>query len=807
MAGGGTAGARRAVGVGPTAVAAAWVVLLLGLVLSATAGVLWARNVQQRNDESFESLTTNVRSAVSTAVQRQDDLLATVQGMVDTDPQLTNREFREWYDAAGIAGRYPSGFGVGYIERVPATELDAFAAELAADPPFVSPAPAPFELYPDTGADVVCLQRLTVWRGGEVRGLLVAGGFDLCAAEIPGAGPSVVPSVLDEATTTGEPALVPPDQFLDDVIVLFAPVYDDTFPATTAERESSLLGWVGATFSPDLFLAGTPVDGTTAVEVERLSPGGWTPVASGGSVGDGGVDTAVVPASDDGVWRVEIQSTLATSTVPARVQGLLVLLAGSVISLLGFVIVRLLLGSRQRALEVARTSTHELHHLALHDGLTGLANRTLLLQHAQLLSRRSQASSSEVAVLFLDLDDFKAINDSFGHTAGDAFLRAVAERLRDTLRATDIVGRIGGDEFVVIVEAPADVGGVDVVADRVLRALSHPIEVQGVIMPVSCSIGIATGSQVMAADLLRQADLAMYRAKSDGKARVVHFEPVMLRHLQDRIQMEWDLRSALEQDQLRLRFQPVVDLTTGEVTEVEALARWLHPTRGMVPPDQFIPAAERTGLIVPIGRWVLETACREAATWRRLGTPVPVAVNISARQLEDDSLVRHIETVLADTGLDPSDLVLEVTETSLMRDVEATERRLRVLDHLGVRIAIDDFGTGYSSMAYLQRFPVHQLKIDRQFVADLPGSEQADALVRTLIQLGQTLGLETLAEGVEEVAQHHRLLELGCDSAQGYLYSRPMDPSTVPSLLAARGVAARHGSAPPSMTAPGSLSD
>jgi len=741
--------------------------------------------VTQREEQALEAVADNVRAAVGTAIQRQDDLLASVQGMVDAHPDLTNLEFRRWYESAEVAERFPSGYGVGFVERVPVVELPAFAERLEADPARPLAEGERFEVFPEPAAAEVCLQRLTVWRGGEVRGLTVSPGFDLCAREIPGAGTSLVPDVLDRATTTGRAALVPPDQFVDGVLAFFAPVYrGGVTPTSVEERRAQVRGWVGATFSSDLLLAGAGAEGSALVEVLYRFPTGWDGIVSGGGLGSGRAAETTVPVTDGGEWEVRVASTVATSSLEPWVQGVLVALTGMVISGLMFAVVRLLAGSRRRALDLAEASTAELHHLALHDGLTGLANRRLLFEHADAMLGREEGGPTAVAALFLDLDDFKAVNDTFGHAGGDDFLRAVGARLEGSVRSSDVVGRIGGDEFVVLVPSPDEVGGVAQVADHLLDVLHEPIVVEGIALPVSVSLGVACGSRISAAELLRRADLAMYRAKADGKGRVVHYEPSMLDELKERVQVDWDLHRALERDELRLRYQPCIDLATGRVVGLEALVRWSHPTRGLVGPDQFIPSAERTGLIVPVGRWVLQTACREAARLHRDGFEVRMAVNLSARQLEEESVVDDVERTLAATGLEPCHLVLEITETSLMRDVRTSEARLRALTDLGVRLSVDDFGTGYSSMAYLQRFPVDQLKIDRSFIADLPGSEQAAALVRTLLQLARALDLETVAEGIERVDQWHHLVELGCDSGQGYLFAPPLDATSLRSHLA-----------------------
>ncbi len=351
------------------------------------------------------------------------------------------------------------------------------------------------------------------------------------------------------------------------------------------------------------------------------------------------------------------------------------------------------------------------------------------------------------------------------------------------LRDSDTVGRLGGDEFVVLVEDPASIGGVDLVAERILAVLSDPIVIDEIPTPVSCSIGIATENHESAEALLHEADLAMYQAKLSGKGRVVEFIPEMLDARQDRISLEWEMHGALERGEFFLLYQPTFDLHTGTTKGVEALIRWNHPTRGIVVPLDFIPVAESTNAIIPIGRWVLETACAQCAIWASGGRRITVAVNVSARQLDRDAFVDEVRGALLSTGLDPSLLVLEITETTIMRDIDETIRRLNELKSLGVHLAIDDFGTGYSSMAYLQQFPVDAIKIDRSFIAGIAKSSESHALIRTLVELGKTLGLEVLAEGIEDQGQLDELIRENCDSGQGFLYARPSSVNTMDTFL------------------------
>ena len=369
---------------------------------------------------------------------------------------------------------------------------------------------------------------------------------------------------------------------------------------------------------------------------------------------------------------------------------------------------------------------------------------------------RARRYHTPIAALFIDVDGFKHVNDTFGHAAGDQFLRVIAERLSGVVRDSDSVGRLGGDEFVVLVEGETLFAGPETVAERLLAVLRQPFEVAGSVgrpQSSSVSIGIAVGQRSSADEMLRDADLALYKAKQAGKDRYVIFDQSMQTASADRFALETELGSALAKRQFYLLYQPTFDLQTQHVTGVEALIRWRHPTRGVVEPDLFIPLAEENAMIVPIGRWVLGEACRQAAIWHAAGYVMRMSVNVSARQLDRDAFVDEVREALTDSDLAPETLTLEITETVLMRDAEAAALRLRALKALGVRIAIDDFGTGYSSLAYLRQFPVDVLKIDRTFVTGLSDSADSRALAHTLIQLGKTLGLQTLAEGIEERAQ------------------------------------------------------
>jgi diguanylate cyclase (GGDEF)-like protein len=429
----------------------------------------------------------------------------------------------------------------------------------------------------------------------------------------------------------------------------------------------------------------------------------------------------------------------------------------------------------------------QIRHQALHDALTGLPNRSLILDRTEQLLGRARRDRAPVAALFLDLDGFKEINDTLGHAAGDQLLRAVASRLSTTIRESDTLARLGGDEFVVLVDGVSVDSGPDLVAERLLEVLRPPFVLEGreqTPLTITASIGIATADERSSAgDLLRDADVALYQAKAAGKNRSVVFAPAMQAAVRDRLELEMDLRTAVDAHQLRLAYQPIFDLDDGRITGVEALLRWEHPTRGTIQPDGFVPLLEDTGLIVEVGSWVLEEACRQTATWRDHGHEIDVAVNVSARQLEADRLVDDVRHALALADLPASALVVEITETTIMRDTDATIARLRELKALGVRLAVDDFGTGYSSLAYLRQFPVDSLKIDRSFISGLGDSDDAAALVHTLVDLGKALGLTTLAEGIEDADQYVRLRNESCDRGQGFLVSRPLAADDLEAFL------------------------
>ncbi len=432
--------------------------------------------------------------------------------------------------------------------------------------------------------------------------------------------------------------------------------------------------------------------------------------------------------------------------------------------------------SERKALEA------QLTHQAFHDPLTGLANRALFFDRVTHALERGLRHGEGMAVLFLDLDNFKTINDSLGHVAGDRLLVAAAVRLSASVRTSDTVARLGGDEFAVLIEdADARLGGL--AADRITAALREPFAVEGKEVVVTASLGIAVAAPGMtASELMRNADMAMYTAKSRGKARSEQFETRMHREALDRLELEADLRRALERGELMVLYQPIVSLDHARIAGMEALIRWNHPRRGLLYPSQFIPLAEETGLIAALGEWVIREGCRQATEWdARWRTPTPrvLTVNVSGQQLQDPGFVDAVRRALVQSGLRPECLVLEITESVLMQRTETMLERLTQLKAVGVRLAIDDFGTGYSSLSYLQRFPIDILKIAKSFVDDIGRDRGQPALARAIIALAENLGLTTIAEGIELREQWQALRALGCDLGQGYFFARPISAAAM----------------------------
>jgi diguanylate cyclase (GGDEF)-like protein/PAS domain S-box-containing protein len=446
-------------------------------------------------------------------------------------------------------------------------------------------------------------------------------------------------------------------------------------------------------------------------------------------------------------------------------------------------------GYRGVGRDVTETALAErkVHELARFDSLTGLPNRNMFLGELERVLVRARRRSQAFSVCFIDLDRFKTINDTLGHDAGDELLRVMAGRLRGALRETDLVARLGGDEFVVLLEGTSAPAGLTAVSRKLLAAIGEPLTLSGCACMVTGSIGIArypTDGED-AATLLKQADAAMYLAKERGKNNVQFYTAELAEEAARQFAVESELRLALVRGELVLHYQPKVDVATGAMVGVEALVRWIHPQRGLVPPVEFIPLAEERGLIVPIGRWVIQAACRQLRDWRVAGlVPPKVAVNLSARQFTSESLVEDLVDSMALYGVAPRELEVELTESALMAEPERAAAVLHRLHAIGVGISIDDFGTGYSSLSYLKRFRVDALKIDRSFVRGLPLDPGDIAITQAVVAMAHSLGLRVVAEGVETAPQLELLRELGCDQAQGYLLGRPMAAREVEPRLA-----------------------
>ncbi|HTD58606.1 MAG TPA: EAL domain-containing protein [Solirubrobacteraceae bacterium] len=770
-------------------------ILVLGLAISLAGALLWHSNVRAHEKQAFQTTAADVGGELETLLRRDTDFVATLRTVVAMQPRLNASGFNQWFTGLEGDQRQVGRLGTLVVKPVPAAELAAFQARRDADPAFRALVGSKVEPFAADGRARYCLLSAgdvnTPYSSDIAR--LLQGDWCNPNSTIGGypAGGTSQASLMRSIVDSGQFLVYPVKaEGVSTFFIEGASYRRGVSLASVAQRRAALVGWVSSSFEiPTLIRSAIGGHRGLAVTLYHSNPGQRREL-----LGQAGTVTTAKPFTlgttlqIDGTWIVKVSGAGAVSGLSAGVQGLLVLLSGAIVSVLLFALVLVLTRSRERALGMVEQKTGQLRHQALHDPLTGLPNRILALDRAEQMLARARRQHVPVAALYVDIDGFKHVNDTFGHAAGDELLRIVAMRLAGVVREGDTAARLSGDEFVVLVEGSALDAGAELVAERLLEVLRQPYDMGmnvdlGRQLSITPSIGVAVGMRGDAVELLRDADLALYEAKAAGRNCYVLFESGMQTAAQDKLTLEMELAEALEHRQLFLLYQPTFDLQSESVIGVEALIRWRHPTREVIPPIEFIPLAEETGLIVPIGRWVLQEACRQAAMWHEQGHRIGMSVNVSGRQLDHDKLIEDVRHALEKSGLDPNALTLEITETTLMRDAEATARRLQELKQLGVRIAIDDFGTGYSSLAYLRQFPVDALKIDRSFIGGIAASKEAAALIRTLVHLGKTLQIETLAEGIEDQVQLETLQREHCDQGQGFLFSRPLDVSAVEAFL------------------------
>jgi diguanylate cyclase (GGDEF)-like protein len=778
-------------------------IVVLGVAASAFLAAEWRSSVLDSNRKSFDSTATDASSALGSKLNTNVGLTRTMRARAAMGTQDGESGFLQWYQELQRGAPAPPDVVATLIQLVPASGLSAFRRQAEADPAFRSLVSSKFKVIPPGRRPFYCLTRAIVGSAGVAS--LYPGLLDYCSPAAPGVGPSPYAALVRTATDTGSFIVTPlPASSGRTLVAIGAAVYRrGASIATVAARRAAVTGLIGTTFDSAALIRSVVGARSLTMALYHRDIGGPLQLIGRAGANPGGRSPGYSKRSSlGGGWLIEVTGT-TSHAVSANAQGLIGLGFGLLVTILVFLLFRVLSRSRQQAWGLVGEKTDELEYRALHDPLTDLPNRSLVLDRAEQLLARARRLDVPVTALFMDIDGFKLINDRFGHQAGDEVLRKVGARLQAVLRDSDTVGRLGGDEFVMLVDSVGLDAGPELVAERILDVLRQPIELSPPAhapVSVTASIGIATGRPASAESLLQDADLALYKAKAVGKDGYVLFESAMQTAAQDRIHLEMDLADALEANQLFLAYQPMLDLKNEQVVGVEALLRWRHPTRGVIPPDAFIPIAEDSGLIIPIGRWVLEQACAQAAAWHESGYPLDISINVSAGQLERTEFVEEVRAALRDSGVDAAKLTLEITETVLMRKPDATAHLLGELKELGVRIAVDDFGTGYSSLAYLRQFPVDSLKIDRTFITGLTLSGEAHALTHTLIQLGKALGLQTLAEGVEQQSQVRQLQHEGCDLAQGFLFARPLTPDAVERFLDA--APARTAPSPGSHRAP-----
>jgi len=760
------------------------------LALAGTiASILGSRSVQTTDGDkerlAFHLAANDITSTLKLAIQHEEDLVVNASAFVTGSPVLTPLHFDRWLQSVKALNRYPELLNVGFVRRVAAAQLPQFEKALARDPvePLGPGSTGPhvaFTVLPAGPRPYYCFAV-----AGQARSLAsyLPAGLDYCA----------LAAGLATSTDTGEASYAPFSTGANVTLGIETPVYrGGLVPGTVPARRRAFIGWLGELLEPNVLLA-TALQGhpNTAVTF-RYASGSSHVVFQGGGTSSAGLVTTI--ALHNG-WTVRTAGPAPPSGIFGDLHAATLLIGGILLSLMFAALMYVQGTGRMRALSLVAQKTRQLSHQALHDTLTGLPNRALVLDRAeQMLARTARAPGMVAGALFVDVDGFKHVNDNLGHAAGDILLRAVGERLQGAVRDQDTVGRLGGDEFVVLVESSAMESIADILADRLVEALREPVDIGegNADVAVTVSIGVAVGQYATPDALLRDADLALYAAKAAGRDRYSLFDASMHADVEGRAALEADLAEALGKEQFFLLYQPIFDLASGRIEGLEALLRWRHPVRGIVPPDEFIPLAEESGLIVPIGRWVLNEACRQAQAWGGFDRQnVGISVNVSAYQLGREDFAGDVRRALEESGLKPSALMIEVTETTFMRDIGAALAHLREVKALGVSIAVDDFGTGYASLSQLQMMPADILKVDRSFIAALEGGEQSRDLLQAILGVGHSMSLKVIAEGIETDEQLRTITEMGCEMAQGFLIGRPAPAEVIDGLLrgASRGAA------------------
>jgi diguanylate cyclase (GGDEF)-like protein len=753
--------------------AIAALVLLCGIVGAGVSAVVIAHRDASDSRQQFRSESAQITSTIRLAIEHERDLIDSASGFVIGDPAASDAQFAAWAQSVHALARYPELRGIGHSVIVPAARLSAFAARANRASARSPGATGTFRVVPSGRRAFYCL---SVWSLARTTVDAFPAGYDFCAR-----GP--VGSASLSSRDSGQGAYLPIRARKLTLLSILTPVYrDGVVPTTVAARHHGFLGWVGMSVMPRIVLARALQGHPNSAVTFHYHSSSSNAVFRAGQVPSGAQSTTT--ALHNG-WTVTTFGTRTDSAVFDNINALTLLIGGIAVSVLLAALILVLATGRSRAFRLVVQRTGELRYQALHDSLTGLPNRALTLDRVERLLARNRRAGTEGAALYVDLDEFKNINDTLGHEAGDRLLAVVAARLTSALPDADTIGRMGADEFVVLIDGGELNVAPSLLAERLLDVMRQPFELDETRTPLSLSasigIAIAVGDRATPDRLLRDADVALYQAKASGKNRYKTLEPAMQPAISRRVGLVFDLRSALTDEQFRLEYQPIYDLNELTVVGVEALLRWEHPVFGRIGPDEFIPLLERSGQIAEVGRWVLTQACNQMATWHARGDTLDISVNVSGGQLDSDAIVAHISDALASSGLDPTCLIIEVTETALMNNPDATARRLRAIKDLGVRIAVDDFGTGYSSLAYLQQFPVDCLKIDRIFIVS-PASE---ALIRTFVQLGKDLGLTTLAEGVEIPSQLNQLRAGHVDQIQGFLLCKPLDAQALENQILA----------------------